>query len=90
MALPEDKNIRDAAIALLQKRRSVVTDAEMQEALAKQFRLTESDLAKRMKHPLRQHGESTWKHKLRRTKFYLVEGGIIEKGTRGKWTPKAR
>lgn len=86
MALPEDDEIANGAVDFLAKRGGRGTSGEVAEALAKRFRLTEADLARRIEHSKRSGGESAWKQRLRRVKFTLVsEGKLTRSKERGIW-----
>ncbi len=87
MSFPAVPQIAEAVVDFLAKRGGSAPGEEVADGLAKRFRLTTGDLAKRMPHPSRPGGESSWKLRLRRVKFLLLaDGKLARGGKRGAWT----
>lgn len=86
MGFPADEAIAKALLDLLEKRGGSSKSHELAEALAKRLKLTEADLARRISHSSRRHGESAWKQRLRRVRHELVQNGKLARSAeRGVW-----
>lgn len=82
MPFPKQRDLAEAILVHLSRSGGTASIAEIAEALAKRFRLSDQELEREA------HGECEWKLRLRQAKHELVTTGKVARSgrTRGQWS----